>query len=104
MPPSGQPQMSGQKQKACILKLSLKTRYSEIIKNVNQHKGNQDESNENKIYNTSPLPETYVIISTWIGCIIKIKDILCESMKLQKNKFVIKNIMPGLFSIEKRER
>ena len=36
--------------------------------------------------------------------IIKIKDILCESMKLQKNKFVIKNIMPGLFSIEKRER
>ncbi len=36
--------------------------------------------------------------------IIKIKDILCESMKLQKNKFVIKKIMPGLFSIEKRER
>ena len=32
-----------------------------------------------------------------------IKDKLCESLEYQKNKFEIKNIMPGLYSIEKKQ-
>lgn len=35
--------------------------------------------------------------------ISKIKDELCESLELKGDKFVVKNIMPGLFSIEKKK-